>query len=201
MWVLRRLPKFGVYLDRKELEGLIRGDQSSTAPDPGFVYWAHSIGMLFSPDTRPTPTMVLFYARRAQIAWEHLVDIIKNKDHRAAVRALMVVVANTILLCMTQTSLFYIQKSCKIIKAGDLRFVPTYGHPPEFSEDVHKALVPLSQTIYWSNYLFLTRGVPDPGVTADLEREFRQELPVGGISSIVSQTDLIFVTAGLPDSL
>ena len=201
LWVLRRLPKFGVHLDREELEGLIRGDQSSTAPSHGFVYWAHAIGMLFSPDGRPTHTMVLFYTRRAQIAWERLVDVIKSKDYRAAVRALMVVISNTILLCMTQTSLLYIQKSCEIIRAGDLRFVPTYGTPPEFSEDLHKALVPLSQTIYWANYLFLTRGVPDPSVTADLEQEFRQALPVGDISPIVSHNDLIFVTASLPDSL
>lgn len=135
------------------------------------------------------------------MAWEHLVNIIKNKDYRAAVRALMVVVSNTILLCMTQTTIFYIQKGCELIKAGNLRFVPTYGHPPEFSEDLHKALVPLSQTIYWANYLFLTRGVPDPGVTADLEQEFLQELPVGSIFLIVSWIDLILVTASLPDSL
>ena len=156
--------------------------------------------MLFSPDVSPTPTMVRFYTRRAQITWERLVDVITGKDYVAAVRALTVVTSNFILVCMMQSALLYIQKSCDIIKAGDLRFVPARGPSPEFSEDTHKALVPLSQTIYWANYLFLARRGPEPCATADLEQEFRQAIPVGDHTSIILNTDLTFCDSKLTRS-
>jgi len=192
LWVLRRLPNFGVYLDHEEMEGFLRGDCSKNAPSHNFVLWAHGLGMIHSTDISPTPAMVLLYTRRVQITWERLVDFLGSKNYWECVRALILATSNTILHCMWQTSLLYIQKSCKLIKLGNLRFVPEYGPPPEFSEEVHKTLVPLSQTIYWANYMFLTHRGPEPSATADLEQEFREELPVGDINPIISQVNLIF---------
>jgi hypothetical protein len=79
----------------------------------------------------------------------------------------------------------------EFIQAGNLQFVPTYGRPPEFSDDLHETLVALSQLIYWVNYLFLMCGGPEPRATAKLEKEFRQELPVGDIASFFLYTELI----------
>ena len=186
------MPKLGAHLNREELEGFLRGDYSSTSPSRGFVIWAHALGMLYSPDISPTPTMVLFFTRRVQIVWERLVDSLGSKNYWASVRTLTMVISSNILYCMLQSSLLYIQKSCDLIKAGNLRFVPKCGPPPEFSEDLHRAMVPLSQIIYWANYMFLTHRGPEPSATANLEQEFRQELAVGEITPIISHLDLIF---------
>ena len=191
LWALRRLLKLGIHLPREKLESFVRGDLSGLVVSRGLVLWAHAIGMLFSPDVGDTPSMVRFYTRRSQLVWECLAETLKGKDYRAIVRALMVATSGCILLRMTQMGVLYVQKSCDAIKMGNLRFVPTHGRPPEFSEDLHEALANLSQTIYWANYLFLMRDGPEPRATLDLEKEFRQELPVGGATSIVLRIELI----------
>ena len=195
MWSVLQLPKFGAQLSRKKLDAMLRGDQSGTVVDRFFVCGAQMYGVPFAPGVIDTPAMVLLHARRTQAAWECLAELFKRKDYRASVQAALVVAAGYIFVHMTQSALLYIQKSHDFIKAGNVQFVPTYGRPPEFSEDLHETLVALSQTIYWTNYLFLTCGGPEPSATAGLEKEFRQELPVGGVASI-----LLFVKLILSDS-
>jgi len=191
LWVLPRLLKLGVQLSPKRLDAFIRGDQSGVVLDRVFVCGAQVLGMGFSPDVGVSPAMVQHYARRSQIAWECLVELLKGKNYGVTVQGVMMVVASYILMRMTRMGIFYIQKSYDAINAGNLQFVPKGGPPPEFSEDLHEILVALSQTIYWSNYLFLTHGGPEPRATARLEKEFRQELPVGDITSTLSHIRLI----------
>ena len=119
-------------------------------------------------------------------------ELFKSENYGVTVQAMIKVAAAYILIRMTHTSILYIQKSCDVIREGGLRFVPTHGCPPEFSEDLHEMFVALSQTIYWSNYLFLTRGGPESRATGGLENEFQLELPVGAITSIFSRIRLIF---------
>jgi hypothetical protein len=139
-----------------------------------------------------TPAMVRFHARRVQTAWEATADLFKGKEYRASAHFATAVAAGSVYLRMPQLALLYIQECCGFVQAGNLRFVPTYGRPPEFSDDLHEILVALSQTMYWANYLFLMCGGPEPHATAKLEKEFRQELPVGNISSPLSYAELIF---------
>ena len=182
LWLLPRLPKLGLQFRREKLDAFLRGDESGTIVNRGLVAWAHALGMVFSDDIAVTPTMIRFYARRNQVAWECLAEILNRRDWLTAIRSLMVAGSGSILVCMWQTALLYIQKSCEVIKAGNLRFIPARGNLPEFSEELHETLVPLTQTIYWANYLFLMRGGPEPRGTANIEREFRQELPVSVIA-------------------
>jgi len=126
--------------------------------------------------------MLKFYARRAQIVLECLAELLKGKDYRTTLQSLTMTTSSYLLIRMMQTGQLYVQKSCDLIEAGCLRFIPTCGHPPEFSEELHETLVALSQTIYGANYLYLMRGGPEPHATANLEREFRHELQVGGIT-------------------
>ena len=191
LWALHQMPRFGAYLDGKELESYLRGDISRTAPSGNFVIWAHLLRLAFSPDISPTPSVVRLFTRQFQLLMERAVDTLKSKNHWAAVRSLAMAIPFYVFHCMLQTGLLYVQKTCNLIKAANLRFVPECGPPPEFSEHVHKTLVPLSQTIYWANYLFLTRHGPEPNATADLEREFRQEVPVGDFTPTTSHIDLI----------
>ena len=72
----------------------------------------------------------------------------------------------------------YIQKACEAINTAGLRFIPTHGQPPEFSERLHERFSVLSQIIYFENYLFLACGGAEPTMTARIEEEFRYQLPV-----------------------
>ena len=191
LWVLIRLPKFGVKFNRRRLDALIRGDQSGTVLHPLFVCATQVYGMQFIPGVDNTPAMVMFCARRTQVGWEHLAELFKGKDDWVKLQATLLIASGYIFARMTQMGLLYIQKGCDLIKVGKLQFVPTCGPPPEFSEELHEILVSLSQTMYWANYLFLMCGGPEPHATYKLEKEFRHELPVGEIASIV-YIELIF---------
>ena len=171
------------------MDAFLAGDQSGAVVNRGFVCWAHAFGMLFSPEVDDSPTMLKFYTRRGQIAWESLAGLLETKDYEAALRALIVAAASSTLVLMTQMGFLYIQKCCDIIGAGNLHFVPTIGPPPEYSEDLHENLVALSQTIYWANYMFLMRGGPEPRATVNLEKEFRQELPVGDTTNTLPRNE------------
>jgi hypothetical protein len=144
-----------------------------------------------------TPAMVRFHARRVQAAWESLADLFRVDDYGTKVHVTSSIIANYIYFRMPRMALLYIPKCCDLAKAGNVRFVPTYGHPPEFSEDLHEILVALSQVIYWANYLFLMCCGPEPRATAKLEKEFRQELPVSNIASRLSYNELIFYCSEL----
>jgi hypothetical protein len=179
---LLRLPKFGVHYNREKLDALIRGDKSGTILHRAFILGGQILGFpAFADDT---PAMVLFHARRVQTAWEAAADLFKGNDYRASAHFATAVAAGSVYLRKPQAALLYIQKFCEFVQAGNLQFVPTYGRPPEFSDDLHEILVALSQAIYWANYLFLMCGGPEPRATAKLEKEFRHELPVGDTASI-----------------
>ena len=156
----------------------MRGDLSGTVLDRSFVRVSHMLGMMSTAGDE-TPAMIRFHARRVQSAWESLAELFGGNDYRTKVQAAAFVVSSHVYMCLPQMALLYIQKTCDFIKAGNLQFVPTCGHAPEFSEAIHETLVALSQTVYWANYIFLTRGGPEPHVTAKLEKEFRQDLRVG----------------------
>jgi hypothetical protein len=202
LWFMIRLPKLGTHFGGKKMDALLRGDQSNTVVDRAFVCGSHVLGMFASAGTDDTPAMVRFHARRVQIAWEALAELLNGTDHSSRVQASLLVVASHVYMCMPQMALLYIQKTCDLIKAVGLQFVPTCGRPPDFSEGLHETLAALSQAIYWANFLFLMCGGPEPRATAKLEKEFRQELPVGEVPSTFLYIEFIFcVTANLPHPL
>jgi hypothetical protein len=190
LWYLVRLPQLGIRFSRAKVDAFISGDLSGAVLHRAFVLQGQMLGFLSFADE--TPAMVLFHARRVQTTWEALADLFSGIDYKAKVHSASTVVPGFIYLRMPQMALLYIRKSCEFVQAGNLQFVPTDGHLPKFSEDLHETLVALSQTIYWANYLFLTCGGLEPYATAKLEWEFRQELPVGDIASILSYIELIF---------
>ena len=150
---------------------------------------------VFSPEVDDSPAMIRHHARRSKIAWECLAELSVGNNYAVAVQAATKVAVVCILTRMTHPGILYIQKSCDATEAKNLQFIPTCGRPPEFSEDFHKIIVALSQTIYmyWSSSLFLTRGGPEPRATARLEKEFRLDLPVGDTTSIISHIRFIFL--------
>ena len=178
-----RLLKFGTYLSAKKMDALLHGDLSGTVLDRAFVCGCEAVGMMYSVGTDDSPALVRLHARRGQMAWEALAELFRGTDYGTIVQAAVLVASSHVYMCLPQTALLYLQKTCEFIKAGDLKFVPTCGRPPEFSEELHETLAALSQAIYWSSYLFLMCGGPEPRATANLEQEFRQDLPVGEFAS------------------
>ena len=178
-----RLLNFGTYFGSKKMDVLLRGDSSGAVLDRCFVFGAQSVGMMYCIGTDYSPGIVQLHARRSQLAWEALAELFKGTDYNTIVQAAVLVASSHVYMCMPQTALLYIQKACEFITAGALRFVPTCGRPPEFSEELHETLAALSQAVYWANYLFLMCGGPEPRVTANLEKEFRQDLPVSEFAS------------------
>jgi len=164
-----------------------------------FANGPQTLAMPFILDN--TPAAVRFEARLIQIALESLAELFGGKDYRVKVQAAAYAGGGYTFLCMPQRALLYIRKSCEFIKAGNLQFIPACGRLPELSEDLHETLVALSQTIYWANYLFLMRNGPEPHATAKLEKEFRQELPVGSLIFALLHIQLISTTASLSDPL
>ena len=189
------LPKLGIRFGRKKLDALLCGDKSGTVIHCSFVWGAEALGIAAFTDA--TPAMVQFHARQVRAAWEALDDLHKGNDYKAKVHSASSVAPGFIYTHMPQTALLYTQKCFEFAQAGDVQFVPAYGRPPEFSEDIHETSVALSQAIYWANYLFLMRGGPEPHAAAKLEKEFQQELPVGGIASTFSYVELIFYCSEL----
>ena len=166
----------------------MHGDKSGTVVHRAFVLGIQTVG--FSSFADCTPAMVRFHARRVQAFWEAAVDLFKGKDYRASTHFTSSLIGSWIYLRMPPLALLYTQKCCEFVQAGNLQFLPTYGRPPEFSEDLHEILAALTQVIYWSNYLFLMWSGPEPRATANLEKGFRKELPAGDIASLLSYTEL-----------
>jgi hypothetical protein len=181
------------------VDALIRGDKSGTVMHRAFVCVAETLGITAFMDA--TPAMIQFHAREIKASREALSELLTGNDYRAKIHGASSAVPGFIYLRLPQAALPCIQKCCESAQAGNLQFVPTYGRPPEFSEDFHEISVALSQTIYWANYLFLMCGGPEPHATTKLEQEFRHELPVSDTASTLLYIELISAAASISGSL
>ena len=199
LWHFFLQVKLGLKLTHEKLGAFLRGDQSGTVVHRFFVFIAQASALGFI--LKPTPPTVRLQGRRSKIAFEWLAELFKGGDYRLKVQAAACTASGYALLNLPQTSLLYIWKSCGFIQAGNIRFIPTCGRPPEFSEDLHETFVALSQTVYMATYLFLVGKGPEPRATVELEKEFRQELPVSGPTSAPFHIRLIYTTANLSDPL
>lgn len=175
---LSRLNKMGILFTSQKQQALLRGDTSGAVIHPFFIPAAQSVGMHFFEGMDDSPVMIKRQARHIQRSLEILADIFKGHDLELTARAALWITAATIITTTTHFSHFYLKKSCEAIDTSGLQFIPTYGRPPEFSEELHEKLSLLSQAIYFENYLFLTHGGAEPTMTARLEKGFRHQLQV-----------------------
>ena len=127
--------------------------------------------------------MIRLQARHLQTSLELLADILKGRDWELRAQVALWVTAGSIILPFEGVTPRYIRRTCEAINTAGLQFIPTYGRPPGFSEDLHEKLSVLSQAIYFENFLFLTCGGAEPTMTARIEEEFRHRLQVGPTSS------------------
>ena len=157
-----------------------------------FVHQACSYGMFFAKNFANTPSAPRIQARYSQLAWEELAKIQEGADDFLKVQALLSICSCCTVFLWVGFALDYARKACRVIDSAKLQFIPTYGRPPEYSEEVRQRSTTLSQVIYFENYLFLARGGPEPQLTARIEREFRHELQVGDEVLGRLRADLLF---------
>jgi len=167
----------------KRQQALLHGDVSGVVIHPFFIYGAQTLGMYFCEGMDDSPAMVRFQARYLQKTLECFMDILKGHDWELKAQVGLWATAGSIIIPDRGRAPVYIRKSCEVVNTAGLRFIPTYGRPPEFSEDLHEKLSVLSQIIYFENFLFLTCGGAEPTMTARIEEEFRHQLQVRPASS------------------
>lgn len=182
--------KLGIYLTREKQEALLRGDTSNIVINSIFVYQACSYGMHFVQDSVHVPDALNQQAKYAQLAWEELAKVQRGKDDYLKAQSMLSIGTCCVVFRWVDYARQYIQKACGVVNTTSLQFIPKYGHPPEYSEQVRERSTILSQVIYFENYMFLTYGGSEPNLTARIEREFRHELQVGGRGS----HDFMYVT-------
>ncbi|KAF9783456.1 hypothetical protein BJ322DRAFT_153418 [Thelephora terrestris] len=183
---LVRMRRMGTYLSPRKQEALLNGDMSGVILHPYFLHKVITFGMHHSSIVKESsPPMVLLHARYIQSFWEKLADISQGNDCDLKVQALLFLVAGCLFVRQSRVGALYLWKACGVVNAGEMRFVPRYGHPPPYSDEVHERSTVLSQLIWMENYLFLACDGARPKLTKRIEEEFRNELP--GIYSVLFQ--------------
>ena len=168
----------GGYLAPDKQEALANGDVSGVILHPYFVHKVASLGMHYSSIVEDSPPMVLLHARYIQSFWEELAEIHQGNNYDLKVQSLVFIIAGCVFVRMPRLAGLYLWKACKLLDAAGMRFIPKYGHPPQYSDEVHEKSTVLSQLIWTENYLFLTCDGARPRLTARIEEEFRKELLV-----------------------
>ncbi|KAF9785434.1 hypothetical protein BJ322DRAFT_829801 [Thelephora terrestris] len=175
---LCRLSKLGIRFTSGRQQAMLGGDTSGIIIHPFFIPAAQALGMYFCEGMESSPAMVRLHAKHIQICLEWLAEIFKGNDWELRAQVALWVTSASITLSLNDYYIpLYMQRGCEAINTGGLRFIPTYGRPPAFSEDLHEKLSVLSQIIYFENFLFLTHGGEEPKMTARIEEEFRHQLP------------------------
>ena len=170
--------KLGVYFGTEKQDALFRGDTSNRVVDRYFLYGLQVMGAHLCDPLEESHTMVRLVARYAQRAWETLYEICRASDQKLKVQGLVLLLHSLVVSGFPASAQFYILRVCELINAGNLRFLPEYGRPPELSEQVREDAAVLSQVIYLENYFYLALDGPGPVKTVKIEREFRQDLQV-----------------------
>lgn len=152
---------------------------SGTAIHPFFIPAAHSLGMHFCEGMHDSPAMVALHAKYVQKSLELLMEVLKEiADWELQAQVALWITMGSIVMRLSHVTSAYVKKGCETINLGGLRFIPTYGRPPAFSEELHEKLSVLSQIIYFENFHHLAYDGPQPTMTARVEREFRHKLRV-----------------------
>lgn len=177
--------KLGIRLTPDKQKAFLHGDISGAVIHPFFVQCSQVVGMYFSEGMDNSPIMAQLLARNTQMAFDSLMKLFEERDWELMAHVAVWIMAGSIVLRLSGTVRLYIKESCEALSIGGLQFVPTYGQPPGFSEELHEKLSTLSQIIYFENFTFLTSGGAMPTLTTKIEMEFRQQLPVRSVTSFL----------------
>jgi hypothetical protein len=156
----------------------MRGDTSNAVIHPFFIPATAGLGVRLHPDIRNSPPTAPLWAKYGQSSFECIVEISKGNDAGLQVHAYLYVATVSLHERCFQHARQYLTKACIALNATKLRFIPSAGRPPGFTECVHERLAMLSQVIYFEHYMFFVVDGLEPKMTARIEKEFRHELQV-----------------------
>jgi hypothetical protein len=168
----------GLRLRGDKQEAIMRGDLCGTVVHPFFVHHAHALGMHYCTTLPDGKMAIIIQARYAQLTWESMAEISKERDHFLLLEAMFALASSCVFLRWLSITQAYLLKAIHIANEYCLSFVPKDGPVPAFSGGVHEHIAQLSQLIYLENFMFLTRNGTEPHATSRLEKEFRTELEV-----------------------
>ena len=135
--------------------------------------------MYFYEGLVDSPAMVQLQAKHLQRCLECLAEIFGGRDWELIAQAALWATSGSITLSLNASIPVYMQRCCEAVNNAGLRFIPPYGRPPFFSEELRERLSVLSQIIYFENFLILTSYQTwQPTRTARIEKEFRYQLQV-----------------------
>ena len=180
--VLLRLNKLGIRFTSGKQQALLQGDITGDAIHPFFVYGAQVWGMYFCDSMVNSPAMIRLQAKYLQITLGLLGEISKGHDWELRAQVGVWITSGSLTLRRGDVTNLYLRKSCEAVEMARLQFIPTYGPPPKFSEELHEKLSILSQIIYFENFSFLVYGGAEPTMTARIEKGFRNQLQVWPIT-------------------
>ena len=166
----------------------MRGDTSGNVVHPFFVHFSNAVGMHFRAGVEDSPAMLQLQARHAHQVLKHMSEAGKSNNAGLITQILLCTTAGCLFQRLFRPTRIYLKKACDTINAANLRFIPVFGRPPELTEEVQERLAVLSQAIYLENYLYLAIDRAPPTMTAQIEREFRHELQVGGLALSLPMT-------------
>ena len=147
-----------------------------------------------------SPALIRLQTKYVRKSLGLLVDALKGHDWELTAQVALWVTAGSLVMQLGHVTYPYIKKCCEAVNVAGFQFIPTYGRPAEFSEDLHEKLSVLSQIIYYENFWFLTCGGAEPTMTAKIEKEFRYRLQVPSTSSWLFTSHVQrSLTGGLPD--
>lgn len=168
----------GIRFTPRRQRAVLDGDSSGSVIHPFFIPAAQSIGMYFCEGMASSHAMIRLQAKHLQRALECLAEVFKGDDWELRAQVALWVTSASITLSIDDYTFLYMQRCCEAVETAGSRFIPIYGRPPLFSEELQEKLVVLSQIIYFENFLFLTWNGEEPAMTARIEKEFRHQLPV-----------------------
>lgn len=180
--VLCGLNKLGIYLTSEKQQALLRGDISGAVIHPFFIRTAHYLGIHFCKETGNPSSMIALEAKYYQEALELWTEMLRETSQRRnwelqAQVALWMIIGSVISQRGDATP-SYLKTACNAVNTGGLQFIPAWGRPPAFSDDLHEKLSVLSQIVYFENFLFLTCNGARPTMAERIEIEFTHNLQV-----------------------
>jgi len=127
------------------------------------------LGMYFCAGTGHSPRMVLLRAKHAQRALEQVAEISAGSDANLTVQVLFSLTSTTLHSRWIDSARKCLTKTCIVLNAANLRFIPATDRPPGLTEGVRERAVVFSQVIYLESYVLhlavlcdlISRSEPD----------------------------------------
>ena len=95
--------------------------------------------------------MIRLHARHAQRTLEQTLEASKTDNVELKAQVYLNHTSGRISQQWFQMACSFLTTGCSAVNATNLQFIPTFGHPPELTEEVQESLAVLSQLGYVEN--------------------------------------------------